>query len=115
MLPGMERLRAVGTDASRAAPAEAEVSSTAFQELILFIYQGDCDREMQRALNLERLDAVADIRTRRSSIDEALTQIVVRASAWICPYIGLCGLQTVFRPADNTLAAGAAAAHVVAS
>lgn len=85
MRPGMERLRAVGTDASRAAPAEAEVSSTAFQELILFIYQGDCDRELQRALNLERLDAVADIRTRRTSIDEALSQIVVRATAWTWP------------------------------
>lgn len=75
----------MGTDASRAAPAEAEVSSTAFQELILFIYQGDCDRELQRALNLERLDAVTDIRTRRTSIDEALSQIVARALAWACP------------------------------
>ena len=79
----------MGTDASRAAPAEAEVSSTAFQELILFIYQGDCDRELQRALNLERLDAVADIRTRRTSIDEALSQIVVRAHAWARPRTGL--------------------------
>ncbi|KAK9846385.1 hypothetical protein WJX81_002720 [Elliptochloris bilobata] len=50
----------------------------AFQELLLFIYQGDCDRELQRALNLERLEAVADIRTRRTSIDEALSQIVAR-------------------------------------
>jgi len=56
------------------------VSTMAFQELILFVYQGECDRELQRALNMERLDAVSDIRGRRSDVDEALSQIVVRTA-----------------------------------
>ncbi len=56
------------------------MSTMAFQELILFVYQGECDRELQRALNMERLDAVSDIRGRRSDVDEALSQIVVRTA-----------------------------------
>lgn len=75
------RHAAARTDAG-AAPLEAEVSTLAFQELILFIYQGECDRELQRALNMERMEAVSDIRGRRSDADEALSQIVVSVALY---------------------------------
>lgn len=50
-------------------------SPLTFQELVLFIFQQEFDKQLQRALNYEDYDQASDVRHRRQTIDEALEKL----------------------------------------